>query len=74
MGCKRRREFGYSYVPAVFSFEKGVDEFHILRFMSVRVVSDIHDILKATSPYRGVRRPDLVPSGVKTVPGISLPR
>ena len=75
IGCKRRREFGYSYVPGVLTFqmEDGV-EFHILRFFSVRIVSDLYDELKPTSEYRPPQRAPEIPRDVKTFGGIPLPR
>ena len=73
VGCKRRKEFGYSYVPVVFTFDKSGKEFHILRFLSLRIVSDIFDDLKAVAPYRGPRRPARVPDDVTTIPGGRLP-
>ena len=75
IGCKRRREFGYSYVPGVLTFqtEDGV-EFHILRFFSVRIVSDLYDDLKQTSEYKPPQRATEIPRDVKTIGGIPLPR
>ena len=75
IGCKRRREFGYSYVPGVLTFqtEDGV-EFHILRFFSVRIVSDLYDDLKQTSEYKPPQRATEIPRDVKTFGGIPLPR
>ena len=75
IGCKRRREFGYSYVPGVLTFqtEDGV-EFHILRFFAVRIVSDLYDDLKQTSEYRPLQGAPEIPRDVRTFGGIPLPR
>lgn len=74
IGCKRRREFGYSYVPGVLTFETvDGEEFHILRFLSVRIVSDLYDDLKQTSEYRPPPRAVEIPRDVVTVYGIPLP-
>ena len=74
IGCKRRREFGYSYVPGVMTFETedGV-EFHILRFLSVRIISDLYDDLKQTSEYKPPPKAVRIPRDVRTIPGIKLP-
>ena len=74
IGCKRRTEFGYSYVPGVLSFETedGI-EFHILRFLSVRIVSDLYDDLKQTSEYRPRARAVEIPRNVVTAWGLPLP-
>lgn len=74
IGCKRRREFGYSYVPGVMTFETedGV-EFHILRFLSVRIISDLYDDLKQTSEYKPPPKAVRIPRDVRTVYGIPLP-
>lgn len=76
IGCKRRREYGYSYVPGVLTFETERDgeEFHILRFLSVRIVSDLYDDLKQTSEYKPPERAPEIPRDVKTTLGIRLPR
>ncbi|XP_022790553.1 putative helicase mov-10-B.1 [Stylophora pistillata] len=75
IGCKRRREFGYSYVPGVLTFQtEDGKEFHILRFFSVRIVSDLYDDLKQTSEYRPPPRAPEIPRDVKTFGGIPLPR
>ena len=76
IGCKRRREFGYSYVPGVLTFETegGRVEFHILRFLSVRIVSDLYDDLKQTSEYKPPQRAPEIPRDVQTIEGIRLPR
>ncbi|KAJ7370127.1 Helicase MOV-10 [Desmophyllum pertusum] len=75
IGCKRRREYGYSYVPGVLTFETKHDmaEFHILRFLSVRIVSDLYDDLKQTTEYRPPQRAPDIPRDVRTTPGIPLP-
>ena len=49
-------------------------EFHILRFFSVRIVSDLYDELKPTSEYRPPQRAPEIPRDVKTFGGIPLPR
>ena len=74
IGCKSRREFGYSYVPGVLTFETedGI-EFHILRFLSVRIVSDLYDDLKQTSEYRPPARAVEIPRNVVTAWGLPLP-
>ena len=75
IGCKRRREYGYSYVPGVLTFEtEDGEEFHILRFLSVRIVSDLYDDLKQTSEYKPPERAPEIPRDVKTTLGIPLPR
>ena len=53
--------------------EDGV-EFHILRFFSVRIVSDLYDELKPTSEYRPPQRAPEIPRDVKTFGGIPIPR
>ena len=53
--------------------EDGV-EFHILRFFSVCIVSDLYDELKPTSEYRPPQRAPEIPRDVKTFGGIPLPR
>ena len=70
IGCKRRREFGYSYVPGVLTFqtEDGV-EFHILRFFSVRIVSDLYDDLKQTSEYKPPQRATEIPRDGRDLEG-----
>ncbi|XP_068695788.1 putative helicase mov-10-B.1 [Montipora foliosa] len=74
IGCKRRREYGYSYVPAVITFKTTDNvEFHILRFLSVRIVSDLYDYLKQTSVYKPPPKAVRIPMDVVTIPGISLP-
>ena len=74
IGCKRRREYGYSYVPGVLTFEtEDGEEFHILRFLSVRIVSDLYDDLKQTSEYRPPQRAAEIPRNVVTTRGIPLP-
>ena len=75
IGCKRRREYGYSYVPGVLTFETvdGMEEFHILRFLSVRIVSDLYDDLKQTSEYRPPQQAREIPRDVFTARGIPLP-
>ena len=75
IGCKRRREYGYSYVPGVLTFETedGMEEFHILRFLSVRIVSDLYDDLKQTSEYRPPQQASEIPRDVFTTRGIPLP-
>ena len=75
IGCKHRREFGYSYVPGVLTFETegGMAEFHILRFLSVRIVSDLYDDLKQTSEYKPPQRAPEIPRDVQTIKGIRLP-
>ena len=74
IGFKNRREYGYSYVPVVFIFEeKNGSKFHILRFLAVHIVSDLHDALKPTAPYKAPRRAFKVPLDVKTTPGLKLP-
>ena len=49
------------------------EEFHILRFLSVRIVSDLYDDLKQTSEYRPPPRAVEIPRDVVTVYGIPLP-
>ena len=74
IGCKRRREYGYSYVPVVITFKTTDNvEFHILRFLSVRIVSDLYDYLKQTSVYKPPPKAVRIPMDVVTIPGISLP-
>lgn len=48
-------------------------EFHILRFLSVRIVSDLYDDLKQTSEYRPPPKAVPIPRNVETRPGIPLP-
>ena len=75
IGCKRRLEYGYSYVPGVLTFQTGDGvEFHILRFFSVRIVSDLYDDLKQISEYQPPQRALEIPRDVKTFGGIPLPR
>ncbi|XP_068731732.1 putative helicase mov-10-B.1 [Montipora capricornis] len=74
IGCKRRREYGYSYVPVVITFKTTDNvEFHILRFLSVRSVSDLYDYLKQTSVYKPPPKAVRIPMDVVTIRGISLP-
>ena len=74
IGCKERREYGYSYVPGVLTFEKNNEEFHILRFLSVRIIGDLYEDLKPTAQYRPPARAFEIPRDVRTAPGIPLPR
>ncbi|XP_078384845.1 putative helicase MOV-10 [Oculina patagonica] len=74
VGCKPRSEYGYSYVPGVLTFKLGDGtEFHILRFLAVRVISDLFEDLKPTSVYRPPPKAVRVPRDVITTPGIPLP-
>lgn len=75
IGCKRRSEYGYSYVPGVLTLETedGMEEFYILRFLSVRIVSDLYDDLKQSSEYRPPQRAPEIPRDVVTTRGIPLP-
>ena len=77
IGCKPREEYGFNYVPAVLRFQKDDDEnndFHILRFLCVRSVSDVYDDLKKKSDYIGPAPHQLIPSDVITEPGRRLPQ
>ena len=75
IGCKRRLEYGFSYVPGVLTFQTGDGvEFYILRFFSVRIVSDLYDDLKQISEYQPPQRALEIPRDVKTFGGIPLPR
>lgn len=74
IGCKNRREYGYSYVPVVLTFElKNGSEFHILRFLAVQIVSDLFEELRPTSRYRTPSKAQKVPWDVKTTRGLALP-
>ena len=74
VGCRPRSEYGYSYVPGVLTFKLGDGtEFHILRFLAVRVISDLFEDLKPTSVYRPPPKAERVPWDVKTTPGVPLP-
>ena len=50
-----------------------MEEFHILRFLSVRIVSDLYDDLKQTSEYKPPKRAPEIPRDVETTRGIPLP-
>jgi hypothetical protein len=73
IGCKPRNEYGFSYVPAILRFQEGPEEFYILRFLCVRYVSDIFDEIKKKSEYVGPVKHEVIPSSIKTEPGLRLP-
>ena len=74
IGCKRRSEYGYSYVPGVLTFQRqDGTPFHILRFFAVQIVSDLFDDLKPASRYRQPPKAKKIPRDVKTTPGLPLP-
>lgn len=74
IGCKNRREYGYSYVPVVLTFKKeNGSEFHILRFLAVQIISDLFEELRPTTRYRTPSKAQKVPWDVKTTRGLALP-
>lgn len=89
IGCKPTKEYGFSYVPVILRFyipdpdynvfdrwaffHREKDYFYIMRFLSIRHVSDIYNDIKKTSEYIGPMQHQLVPSGVETEPGMQLP-
>ena len=69
------RGLGTFHVPLAFHFHRSSGrEFHIIRFLNAKCVSDITEELKPTAPYRPPTRVAEYRKSVETVPGVKPPK
>lgn len=69
------RGLGTFHVPIAFHFRRSSGkEFHIIRFLNAKCVSDITEELKPTSPYKPPTRVAEYRESVETVPGVKPPK
>lgn len=69
------RGLGTFHVPLAFHFRRSSGrEFHIIRFLNAKCVSDITEELKPTAPYRPPTRVAEYRESVETVPGVKPPK
>lgn len=69
------RGLGTFHVPLAFHFRRSSGrEFHIIRFLNAKCVSEITEELKPTAPYRPPTRVAEYRKSVETVPGVKPPK
>lgn len=69
------RGLGTFHVPIAFHFRRSSGkEFHIIRFLNAKCVSDITEELKPTSPYKPPTRVAEYRESVETIPGVKPPK
>lgn len=69
------RGLGTFHVPIAFHFRRSSGkEFHIIRFLNAKCVSDITEELKPTSPYKPPTRVAEYRETMEAVPGVKPPK